>query len=168
MQYENVVFPDSVGFICRKCGVCCRGQPPDISFKEQQKIQAAGYRNFMQDSSDPSNRNIRRNKDSSCYFFTKQNSCKINSIKPSICVLEPFVIKDFDYNSNKIFLNLNPLAINNCKGIFTGKDVTAIEIRKAAQIIVKGVLEIVAEKTRLPVTDKRVAVLAKKLLKESK
>jgi len=165
MQFENVIFPDSVGFLCKNCGICCRDQPPDISFKEQQRIQNAGYKNFMQEPSAPNNRNIRRNKDGSCFFFTKQNTCKINAIKPSICILEPFVIADFDYTSNKIFLELNPLAANNCKGILAGENVAIAEIGKAAQSIVQDVLEIVGEKTGLPVTDKKVGVLTRKLLK---
>ena len=170
MQYENVIFPDSVGFLCRNCGTCCREQPPDISFKEQQRIQNAGYKNFMQEPSAPKNRNLRRNKDGSCFFFSKQNTCKINYIKPSICILEPFVIADFDYSSNKIFLKLNPRAAKNCKGILAmpGGNVAIAEIGKAAQSIVQDVLEIVGEKTGLPVTDKKVGVLTRKLLGESK
>ena len=168
MQFENVIFPDSIGFLCRKCGICCRDQPPDISFKEQQRIQNAGYENFMQEPSIPNNRIIRRNKDGSCFFFTEQNTCKINSIKPSICIIEPFIIADFDCNSNKIFLELNPLAINNCKGILTGENVAIAEIGKAAQSIVKDVLEIVGKKMGLPVSDKKVGVLTRKLFRESK
>ena len=166
MQYENVIFLNSVGFHCRNCGVCCRDQPPDINFKEQQRIQTAGYKNFMQDHSDPNNRNIRRNKDGSCFFFTKENTCKINSIKPSICILEPFIITDFDYRTNKIFLDLNPLAATNCKGIFAGENIAIEEIGKAAQTIVKDFSEIVGEKTGLSVTDKKVAFLTKKLLRD--
>lgn len=170
MQYENVIFPDSVSFLCRNCGTCCREQPPDISFKEQQRIQNAGYKNFMQEPSTPNNRNLRRNKDGSCFFFSKQNTCKINYIKPSICILEPFVIADFDYSANKIFLGLNPRAAKNCKGILAGagENVAIAEIGKAAQSIVQDVLEIVGEKTGLPVTDNKVGVLTRELLRESK
>jgi len=150
------------------CGACCRDQPPDISFKEQQRIQNAGYKNFMQEPSTPNNRNIRRNKDGSCFFFTKQNTCKINFIKPSICTIEPFVIADFDYISNKIFLELNPLAANNCKGISAMANVAVAEIGKAAQSIVQEVLEIVGEKTGLPVTDEKVGALTRGLLREAK
>ena len=167
MPHENVVFPDSAGFICRKCGICCRNQPPDINFKEQKRIQAAGYKNFMQNLSNPQNRNIRRKKDGSCYFFTKQKACKINSIKPSICVLEPFVITDFVHNTNKIFLDLNPCAVNNCKGITTEEITSKEEIGKAAQTIVSDFLEAVAEKTGLSVNDKKVAFLTRQLLNDS-
>ncbi|MFA7398182.1 MAG: YkgJ family cysteine cluster protein [Candidatus Bathyarchaeia archaeon] len=168
MQYENVIFLDSVGFLCRNCGTCCREQPPDISFKEQQRIQNAGYKNFMQESSVPNNRKLRRNKDGSCFFFSDQNTCKINYIKPSVCILEPFVITNFDYRSNKIFLKLNPLAAKNCKGILTKENVSIVEIGKAAQSIVQDVLEIVGQKTGLPVTDKKVGALTRKLLRETR
>jgi len=166
MEYENVIFPNSVGFQCKNCGDCCRNQPPDISFKEQKRIENAGYRSFMQDHSNPNNRIIRTNKDGSCFFYTKEHICKINSIKPSICILEPFIILDFDYKANKIFLGLNPLANKNCKGIFTGANVPYQEIAKAAQTIVADYSEIIAKKTGLLVTDEKVAILTKKLLRE--
>ncbi|MGD6808357.1 MAG: YkgJ family cysteine cluster protein [Candidatus Bathyarchaeia archaeon] len=166
MQYENVIFPNSVGFNCRNCGVCCKDQPPDINFKEQKRIETAGYKNFMQDPLNPSNRNISKNMDGSCCFLTKENTCMINSIKPSICSLEPFIISDFDYKTNKIFLDLNPMAIQSCKGICSGENVAIVEIGKAAQTIIRDFLEIMAEKTGLSVTDRKVAFLTKKLLSD--
>ncbi len=121
----------------------------------------------MQDPSNPKNRNIRRKKDGSCLFFTKEKTCEINSIKPSICFLEPFIITDFDYSTNKIFIDLNPCAINDCKGILTEENVAIEEIGKAAQTIVSDCLEIVAEKTGLSVSDKKVAFLTRQLLNDS-
>jgi Fe-S-cluster containining protein len=118
----------------------------------------------MEAPNDPHNRNIRRKKDGSCFFFTEENTCKIQDVKPSICILEPFIITDFDYKTNRIFVDLNPLAVKNCIGIFTGEMITPEEIGKAAQTIVKEFLEIVAKKTGLPVTDKKVASLTRKLL----
>lgn len=161
MHYENVIFPNSVGFHCRKCGVCCRDQPPDINSKEQQRIEAAGYKNFMQNPSDLNNRNIQRNKDGSCFFFTKENTCRIDSIKPSICILEPFIITDIDLRTNEIFLGLNPHAFKDCRGISDKGNVDVEEIGKAAQSIIKNLSEIIVEKTGFSITDKRVASLAK-------
>jgi len=146
------------------CGVCCRDDPPDINFKEQQRIEAKGFVNFLEDPNDPSNRNIRRKKDGSCFFLNEENTCKIHDVKPSICILEPFIIIDYDNRTNRIFVDLNPLAVKNCKGICTGEMIVPEEIGKAAQTIVKESLEIVAEKTGLPVTDKRVSSLTRKLL----
>ena len=164
MQYENVIFPDSVGFQCTNCGVCCRDEPPDINLKEQQRIEAKGFMNFLEDPDDPRNRNIRRKKDGSCFFLTEENTCKIQDVKPSICILEPFIITDYDNKTNRIFVDLNPFAVINCKGICTGEMIVPEEIGKAAQTIVKESLEIVAKKTGLPVTDKKVSSLTRKLL----
>ncbi len=122
--------------------------------------------NFLEDPNNPDNRNIRRNKDGSCFFLTDENKCKIHDVKPVICILEPFIITDFDYKTNRIFLGLNPLAATNCKGIFTGDIIALKEIANAAQTIVKEFSEIIAEKTGLPVTDKKVASLTKKLLRD--
>ncbi len=165
MEYENVVFPNSVGFHCKNCGDCCRDQPPDISFKEEKNIETAGYQSFMQDPSNPNNRSIRNKKDGSCIFYTGEHTCKINDIKPSICILEPFIIVDFDYKTNKIYLGINPLANNNCKGISAAEIVPIKEIANAAQTIVSDFSEIIAKKTGLSVSDKKVASLVQKLLR---
>jgi Fe-S-cluster containining protein len=119
---------------------------------------------FLEAPNDPGNRNIRRKKDGSCFFLTEENTCKIQDIKPAICILEPFIISDYDCKTKRIFLDLNPVATSNCKGIFTGKIIAPEEMGKAAQTIVREFLELVAEKKGLPVTDKKVASLAKKLL----
>lgn len=164
MQYENVIFPDSAGFHCKNCGVCCRDNPPDLNLKEQERIEAKGFTDFLEAPNDPDNRDIRRKKDGSCIFFTEQNTCQIHDVKPSICVLEPFVIVDFDLKTNRIFVDLNPFAAKTCKGIIKGEMVVPLEIARAAQTIVKDCLEIVAAKTGLPVTDRKVALLTKELL----
>ncbi len=164
MQFENVIFPDSVGFQCTNCGVCCRDEPPDINLKEQQRIEAKGFANFLEAPNDPSNRNIRRKKDGSCFFLTEEDTCKVHDVKPSICILEPFIITDYDDKTNRIFVGLNPLAVRNCKGICTGELIVPEVIGKAAQTIVKDLLEIVAKKTGLPDTNKKVSSLTRKLL----
>ena len=165
VQFENVVFPDSVGFQCKNCGVCCRDEPAEVNVKEQQKIEAKGFVNFLKDPADPNNRSIRRKKDGSCFFLTQQNTCKIHDAKPSICILEPFIITDYDPETNRIFLDVNPLAIIDCKGIFTGEMVAPEEIGKAAQTIVGELLGMVAKKTGLAVTDKKIVSLTRKLLR---
>ncbi len=118
----------------------------------------------MEAPDDPSNRNICRKADGSCIFLTQENTCKIQDAKPSICVLEPFIITDFDPKTNRIFIDLNPLAAKNCKGVFKGEMAAPEVIVKAAQTIVKDCLEIVAEKMGLSVTDKKVALATRKLL----
>jgi Fe-S-cluster containining protein len=164
MQYENVIFPDAIGFRCKNCGFCCRDQPSDISMKEQKRIEAKGFANFLEDPDDAGNKSIRINEDGSCFFFTKENTCQIQNVKPAICRLEPFVITDYDYETRRIFLDLNPLAAKTCKGILTGEMTAPEEIAKAAQEIVNEFLEIVAKKTGLQIKDKKVAALTKKLI----
>lgn len=160
----KVIFLDSLGFQCKGCGACCRDQPADINPKEQQQIEAKGFTDFLEAPNDPSNRAIRRKPDGSCVFFTEENTCKIHDIKPSICRLEPFVIKDIDFKGNRILLALNPLAAKNCKGICRGETEASEDIARAAQAIVEDSLEIIAAKTELPVTDRRVASLTRELL----
>ncbi len=164
MRFENVIFLESVGFRCKGCGVCCKTQPPDINLREQQQIEAKGFVDFLEEPSNPRNRNIRRKDGGGCFFFSEENTCKIHDVKPSICILEPFIIKDYDPKTGKIFVGLNPLAVKNCKGICTGEMSATPEIGKAAQTIVKDCLDIVAAKIGLSVTDKRVASLTRKLL----
>ncbi|HSQ49467.1 MAG TPA: hypothetical protein VLL96_07280, partial [Candidatus Deferrimicrobiaceae bacterium] len=79
--------------------------------------------------------------------------------------LEPFIITDFDFRTNKIFLGLNPLAIKECKGISEIENATVEEIGKAAQTIIKDLSEIIMEKTGFSITDKRVGSLTKTLLR---
>ena len=47
MNFENVVFPDSVGFGCKNCGVCCRMQPPEVDKVEQKQIESKGFTDFV-------------------------------------------------------------------------------------------------------------------------
>ncbi len=164
MRYENVIFPDSVGFQCVNCGVCCRDGPPDINLKEQQCIEAKGFVNFLEDPNDPSNRNIRRKKDGSCIFLTEENTCKIQDVKPSICILEPFIITDYDVKTNRDFCRLKPTCSYKLQRYLHREMIVPEEIGKAAQTIVKEILEIVAKKTGLPVTDKKVSSFTRKLL----
>jgi Fe-S-cluster containining protein len=164
LNFENVIFPDSVGFRCVNCGFCCRDEPPDINFKEQQKIESKGFENFLEAPVRAGDKNIRRKKDGSCFFLGKRNICKIQEVKPSICRLEPFIITKYDDKTDKIFLDLNPFAVKTCKGIFHGQMQAPEEIVKAAQSTIKDISEIIAKKTGLLVTDKKVATLTKKII----
>ena len=48
MKYENVVFPDGIGFKCKHCGFCCRYIPGDVNAEEQRKIEAKGFTDFSE------------------------------------------------------------------------------------------------------------------------
>ena len=104
--------------------------------KEQKQIEAKGFVDFIEAPDDPNNRSIRRKQDGSCIFLTEENTCKIHDVKPSICLLEPFIIKDIDVKTGRIILALNPLAAKNCKGICRGKMEGSEDITRAAKAIV--------------------------------
>ena len=157
MKFENVVFPDSVGFRCKNCGVCCRIQPPDASVEEQKLIEAKGFTDFLDLPDETGTRWIRRKKDGSCFFLSKDNKCIIYSVRPAICRLDPFTIVDYDYEKNTVELELNYPAACSCEGIFDGETLPIEAIGKAAQIIVQKILALTAEDLGLPATDKRVA-----------
>jgi Fe-S-cluster containining protein len=164
MKFENVYFPDSVGFRCVKCGFCCKNNPPDLTLEEYQKIVSMGFKNFLEPSHRSGDRRIRRKEDRTCYFLTKENTCQIHEIKPSICRLDPFNISKYDYKTNTIYLNLDPYSASTCKGIFTGEMIALEEIGKAAQETIENISKIMAEKTSLPITNKKVALLTSKLI----
>jgi Fe-S-cluster containining protein len=118
----------------------------------------------MQNPANPKSRNLKRKNDGSCIFFTTQNKCQINHIKPAICTLEPFIIADFDHYKNKIFLKLNPLANKECKGVSFENTMDYEEIGKAAQTIIKDLHELVAKRTDLLANDRRLGVLVRDIV----
>jgi Fe-S-cluster containining protein len=155
LNFENVRFPNSVGFLCKKCGLCCREQPADLNKKEQERIEAEGFTDFLGDIDETEVRFIRRKKDGSCFFLTQDNECKIYKIRPATCRIQPFTITDWDYERNQIELDLP--AECNCKGVFKGRTLPEEEIGRAAQTIVQDLLEVTAKFLGLPIADKRVA-----------
>jgi len=162
--FENVVFPELTGFECRMCGFCCRNEPPDINLKEQKKIEAKGFENFLEDPNNTEDTSIRRKKDGSCFFFTKENTCEIEDAKPSICRLEPFIIADYNDKTNLIYLKLNPLAATTCNGIFKGEMKNPEQTAKTAQNIINEIKEITAKKVGYPPNDEKVAKITRKII----
>jgi Fe-S-cluster containining protein len=157
LKFENVVFPDSVGFRCRNCGVCCRLQPPDVNKAEQKQIEAKGFSDFLERPDESGIRWIRRQKDGSCFFLTKDNKCAIYSIRPSVCRLDPFTIVDYDYEQNRIELELNFPSSCSCEGVSDDGELPLEEIAKAAQLIVRKILALTAKDLGVPPMDPRVA-----------
>jgi Fe-S-cluster containining protein len=164
LQYENVVFPDSVSFECKNCGFCCQF-PSDVNPEEQRIIEKEGFTNFTKKDITTETQWI-KNKDGTCFFLTENKKCRINHIKPSMCKLEPFTIIDYDYETNRIFLDLDFYAVGFCKGISTGELKGIKEIAEAAQAIVREWFEIVAAKTGLQVTDKKVGLLIGEMISQ--
>ena len=157
MNFGNVVFPDSAGFRCKNCGVCCHMQPPEVDKVEQKQIEAKGFRDFLDHPDEAGLVWIRRKTDGGCFFLTKNNKCAIYDARPTICRLEPFTIADYDYEKNTIELELDFPFASCCTGTCDEKEIAHIEeIAKAAQIIVQKILELTAKDLNLPVTDKKV------------
>jgi Fe-S-cluster containining protein len=156
LNFKNVVFPDSVGFRCKNCGVCCRMQPPDVNKAEQKQIEAKGFTDFYDRPDETGIAWIRRKKDGSCFFLTKNNKCAIYDVRPAVCGLEPFTIVDYDYEKNKIELELNFPFACCCIGVCNEEALPVEVIGKAAQILVQKILALTAKDLCLPVTDRRV------------
>jgi Fe-S-cluster containining protein len=132
-------------------------QPPDVNSWEQKQIEAKGFTNFLDRLGDAGIRWVRRKKDGSCFFLTKNNKCAIYAVRPAICRLEPFTIVDYDYEKNTIELELNFPSVCGCVGVFDGETLPVEEIGRAAQVMVQKILVLTAKDLGLLVTDKRVA-----------
>jgi Fe-S-cluster containining protein len=156
LNYENVVFPDSVDFRCKNCGSCCKVQPPDVDASERKQIEAKGFSNFLDKPDETGTRWIRRNKDGGCFFLDKDNRCKIYDVRPAICRLEPFTIADFNYELNRIELELNFPSACGCEGVFEGAKLPVEEIGKAAQAMLQKILALTARDLGLAVTSREV------------
>ncbi len=131
-------------------------QPPDVNAKEQKLIESRGFKNFLEHPNETGIAWIRRKKDDSCFFLTKNNKCAIYELRPSVCRLEPFTIADYDYENNRIELELNFPFSSCCLGICDQTKLPVKEIAKAAQILVQKILVLTAKDLDLPVADKKV------------
>jgi len=132
-------------------------QPPDVNKAERKKIEAKGFRDFLERPDESGIDWIRRKKDDSCFFLTKNNKCAIYEVRPAVCMLEPFTIVDFDYDENRIELELNFPFSTCCMGVCEEDEPLPLEeIGKAAQTLVAKILALTAKDLNLPITDKRV------------
>ncbi len=151
MQFENVVFPDGIGFRCKGCGRCCKEQPADVTSEERQRIENKGITNFLdeRDLSEP--RLIRNRRGGGCFFLTSNNTCKIHDVKPAICHLVPFLVIDWDYTKNLIQLDL-PVDCA-CPGVNRSNKLPLETIAKAAQTYVLNTQKAIAQQEQLPLND---------------
>ena len=131
-------------------------QPPDVNKSEQKQIESKGFKDFLAKPDETGIAWIRRKKDDSCIFLTKNNKCAIYEVRPAVCKLEPFTIVDFDYEENRIELELNFPFASCCTGVHEEGTLFVEEIGKAAQTLVQKILALTAKDLNLPVTDKRV------------
>lgn len=130
-------------------------QPPDVNKAEQKQIERKGFKDFLEPPDETGIRWVRRKKDDSCFFHTN-NKCAIYEVRPAVCRLEPFTIVDYDYEKNKIELELNFPFSSCCIGTCEEETLPLEVIGKAAQILVQKILALTAKDHNLPVTDKRV------------
>jgi Fe-S-cluster containining protein len=165
MKHDNVEFPDGIGFQCMSCGSCCKAHPSDVNVQEQKKIEAKGFKDFLEGSDGDVTRRIRTKPDGSCNFLSKDNKCAIYDTRPAACILEPLVITDYDYENNKIKLDINPAALCDpslsCKGISPGGKMPEEDMGEAAQTTIQEALESFSRQKGLPVTSKEVASLTR-------
>jgi Fe-S-cluster containining protein len=129
-------------------------QPPDADKIEQKRIEAKGFRDFLEQPDEGGIRWIKRKNDG-C-FFLKNGKCAIYDIRPATCRLEPFTIVDYDYEKNLIELALNFPFSECCAGVFEGEKLRKEEIAVAARIVLQKILELTAFDLDLPVTDEKV------------
>ena len=127
-----------------------------MNIAEQKQIEAKGFTGFLASPDETGLMWIRRKKDGNC-FFLKNNACAVYDVRPAICRLEPFTIMDYDYERNRIELELNFPVACSCEGVSDGDALPLEVIGKAAQVIVQKILALTAKDLRLPETDKRVA-----------
>jgi Fe-S-cluster containining protein len=131
-------------------------QPPDVNKTEQKLIEAKGFKDFLERPDETGIAWIRRKKDNSCYFLENNNNCAIYDVRPAVCKLEPFIITDYDYEKNKIELELNFPFSSCCIGTCEEGTLPIKEIAKAAQVLIAKILVLTAKDLELPLTDKRV------------
>ncbi len=133
-------------------------QPPDVDLAERKLIEAAGFRDFLDRPDETGLMWIRRKKDGSCFFFTEKNKCAIYDLRPAICRLEPFTIKDYDFERNQIELELNFPFGCSCEGVSEKGGFVPVEVMgRAAQKIVQKILSVTAKDLCLSESDRRVA-----------
>jgi Fe-S-cluster containining protein len=162
LQFENVVFPDGVGFRCKGCGRCCKEQPADVTSEEQRRIENKGINNFLDENDLSEPRLIRSRKEGGCFFLTRTNECKINDVKPAICHIVPFIVTDWDYQKNIIIVDIP--ADCDCPGINTTSQLPLETISKAAKTYVHDTQKAIAQQEQLPLSNQVVLSKTRQLI----
>ncbi len=130
-------------------------QPPDVDKAEQKRIEARGFRNFLETDENGVNW-IKCKNDGSCLFLAENNRCKIYDVRPSVCKLEPFTIVDYNYETGTVELDLNFPFTTCCGGVNEKGALNKVEIAEAACVLVKKILALTAIDMDLPVSNKQV------------
>jgi Fe-S-cluster containining protein len=162
LRFENVVFPDGIGFNCKSCGRCCKEQPADVTAEERQRIEAQGFTDFLDETDLTEPRLIRNRKGGGCFFLTPNNGCLVHKVKPAICQIVPFVVTDWDYEKNLIEVDLP--ADCECLGINASNQIPIETIGKAAQSYVHDLTVAVAKQEHLPKNNLKVLSKTRQLI----
>ncbi len=131
-------------------------QPPDVDKNELRQIEGRGFKDFLAPPDETGLMWIKRKKDESCFFLTKDNKCAIYPVRPAVCKLEPFTIVDYDFESSKVDLELNFPFSECCNGVSEGEPTAQRDAELGAKVLVQRILELTSKDMELPVTDKRV------------
>ena len=161
LRFENVVFPDHIGFKCKGCGRCCKEQPADVTAKELESIEAKGFSDFLDENDLTEPRLIRSRKGGGCFFLTEENGCQVHDVKPAICQLVPFVVTDWDYERDLIEVDLPPDC--DCPGICE-VDLQIETLAKSAQSFVRWIQGVIAKQENLPLNDPKVLSKTRQLI----
>ncbi len=130
--------------------------PPDVDKAERKRIEALGFRGFLESPDESGLMWIKRKNDDSCFFLGKDNKCKIYNIRPAVCKLLPYNIADYDYEEGLIELELCFPFSECCVGVSDTVQGEQREVEVAAVVLLKRILELTAQDMDLPVTDKSV------------
>ena len=155
MDTPKIELSSAISFTCKRCGVCCWLQPPDVDEKEQKRIEDSGFKNFCKADKEGIYW-IKRKSDGSCLFLGLDNRCKIYAIRPAVCKLEPFTIVDFDFERNTVVLDQNYPFSCCCEGFNLSGVTSKKELSYAVQVIIRKILELTAQDMELPQSDVRV------------
>ena len=89
---------DLKGFVCTQCGACCRA-PGEVHLMEGESERIAKYlglthekflESYTKLSGDRKGLVLTEQRDQSCIFLEKDNSCRIHKVKPQQCRDYPF------------------------------------------------------------------------------
>ena len=97
-------------------------QPPDVDKNERKDIEAKGFKDFLAPPDETGIMWIRRKKDDSCFFLTKDNKCAIYEVRPAACRMEPFTIMDYDYQNNRDRVGDELSFLTCCSGVSEEKN----------------------------------------------
>lgn len=100
--------------VCKKCNaLCCKLGGTNLTKEEVDKILNAGFENHFFEIV-PGIYELKSHDNGVCPYLDKDNSCKIQDVKPLICTCWP-IFPEFENNKVKLVLVNCPLAKHHSK-----------------------------------------------------